>query len=119
MRTVAAFCLLAGAILALLAAIGMFRFGDVFSRMHAATKPVTLGLILVLVGAAFFMPRPDPIVKLALVVLLQFITAPVGAHLIGRAAFRDGADLVEGTTVDPRSQALRPPGGDSQDSTGI
>lgn len=96
---VASVLLVAGAALALLAAIGLQRFEDVFARMHAATKPATLGLILILSGAALMLPIPGAVAKLVLVILLQFITAPIAAHLVGRAAFRTGQELSPDTLV--------------------
>lgn len=108
MEYLAAALILAGALLTLLAAVGLIRFQDVHTRMHAATKPATLGLIVVLAGAALVFPGVNPVSKLTLVILLQFITAPVGAHLMGRAAFRSGAPLVPGTYLDDESAALRP-----------
>lgn len=104
--------ILAGAILTLLAAVGLIRFDDLFARMHAATKPSTFGLTLILAGVALVMPGPEPIAKLGLVILLQFITAPVGAHLLGRAAFRFGEPLKPGTWLDEESARLRERGGD-------
>lgn len=99
MEAVASVLILAGALLALLAAIGLQRFDDVFARMHSATKPATLGLILILSGAALMLPIPGAVAKLLLVVLLQFITAPIAAHLVGRAAFRTGKELSPDTIV--------------------
>jgi multicomponent Na+:H+ antiporter subunit G len=96
-----------GSALALVAAIGLQRFKDVFARMHAATKPATLGLILILTGAALTLPTPGAVAKLMLVILLQFTTAPVGAHLVGRAAFRTGRDLSPNTLLDDESQEFR------------
>lgn len=96
---VASILIVAGATLALLAAIGLQRFDDVFARMHSATKPATLGLILTLAGTAFTLPIPGAVAKLLLVVLLQFITAPIAAHLVGRAAFRTGEELDPDTIV--------------------
>lgn len=84
---------LAGASLCLLAAIGLHRFGDVFSRMHGATKPATLGLGLILVAAAADATDVGDMAKLLLVVVLQFLTAPVGAHMVGRAAYATGGQL--------------------------
>lgn len=92
--------LLVGALLAVIAGIGLHRFPDVFARMHAATKPATLGLALVCGGAALLLPDVGGTVKLLLVVALQFLTAPVGSHLVGRAAYRAGTELAEGTAVD-------------------
>ena len=77
--------LLAGAAWSVLAAIGMLKFVDVFGRLHAGTKATTLGLALVLAGAALRLEGGDA-AKLVLAGLLVFLTAPVGAHLVGRAA---------------------------------
>lgn len=98
-EAVASVLIVAGAFLALLAAIGLQGFQDVFARMHSATKPATLGLMLILVGAALMVPIPGAVAKLLLVILLQFITAPVAAHLVGRAAFRTGQELSPDTMV--------------------
>ncbi|MBW3659569.1 MAG: monovalent cation/H(+) antiporter subunit G [Actinobacteria bacterium] len=85
--------MITGALLAVIAGAGLQRFENVLSRMHAATKPATLGLALVLIGAAIQIPDPRSGVKLLLVILLQFSTAPVGAHLVGRAAYGAGPEM--------------------------
>lgn len=90
MEVFASVLIAVGAFLALVAAIGLQRFDDVFARMHAATKPATLGLLLIVIGAALLLREPGPVLKLVLVILLQMVTAPVGAHLVGRAALRSG-----------------------------
>lgn len=105
-EVVASVLIVAGSLLALLAAIGLHRFDDVFARMHAATKPATLGLLLVLVGAALVLPIPGGVAKLLLVVLLQFTTAPVAAHLVARAALRTGRELSPDTILDDESSQL-------------
>lgn len=89
-EVVAALLLISGCALALIATIGLHRLPDVLTRMHAATKPATLGLILVVLGTALHMPSSSAQVKLLLVIALQLLTAPVGAHMIGRAAHRAG-----------------------------
>lgn len=103
--TVAAVLLLTGVSLTVLAGIGLQRFPDVFARMHAATKPATLGLALALAGTALRMERPGDIAKLVLVIILQFVTAPVGAHMVGRAAYRAGTELSPETVVDELAEA--------------
>jgi multicomponent Na+:H+ antiporter subunit G len=100
MTVVAGTMMTIGCVLAVVAAIGLQRFPDVFARMHAATKPATLGLMLVLLGAALVVPDPGSRAKLVLVVILQILTAPVGSHLVGRAAYRAGTELSEQTSVD-------------------
>lgn len=92
--------LLTGVSLAVLAAIGLQQFDDVFARMHAATKPATLGLVMILLAAALKLPDGGDVTKLLLVLVLQFITAPVGAHMVGRAAYRAGTELSERTQID-------------------
>jgi multicomponent Na+:H+ antiporter subunit G len=100
MQILAGALMTVGALLALIAGIGLQRFPDVFARMHAATKPATLGLALVLSGAALLMPDAGAVAKLLLVIVFQFITAPVGGHLVGRAAYRAGTELSVATQVD-------------------
>lgn len=94
------FLMIAGALLALLAAIGLHRFDNVFARMHAATKPATLGLLLIVVGASLQLADTGDSVKLFLVVVFQFITAPIGAHLVGRAAYRSVVEVADTITID-------------------
>jgi multicomponent Na+:H+ antiporter subunit G len=92
--------ILVGALLALVAALGLQRFPDVFARMHAATKPATLGLLLIAAGTAVHLAEPAPVAKLGIVVVLQFVTAPVAAHMIGRASYHTGTELSPDTVVD-------------------
>ncbi|WP_051399915.1 monovalent cation/H(+) antiporter subunit G [Haloechinothrix halophila] len=86
---VSAVLLVAGGLIGLAGAIGLVRFPDVMSRVQAATKPQTLGLLLILVAAALRLD-PKTAAGLALVALFQVITAPVLAQLIGRTAYRTG-----------------------------
>ena len=97
--------LLSGVALAVLAGVGLVRFPDIFSRMHAATKPATLGLLCVVLGAALQMEDGSDAVKLLLVGAFQFITAPVAAHMIGRAAYRSGTGDLDGLVVDELKDA--------------
>lgn len=95
--------ILLGAALAALAGIGQVRFDDLFVRMHIATKPPTLGLLLVATGAALHLSGLGAIAALVLIVALQFLTAPVSAHLVGRAAHRKGEWERDGAVVDDLS----------------
>lgn len=101
--------ILAGVALSVLAGIGLHRFPDVFARMHAATKPATLGLVLILAGSALQVDEAGDVAKLLLVVGLQFLTAPVGAQVVGRAAYRAGTELSPETSVDELADAEGPP----------
>lgn len=77
--------LVIGASFALLAGIGVHRFRDPYSRMHAAAKSPTLGLVLVTIGAALRIRTFSAIATLTLVAILQLLTSPVGTHLVARA----------------------------------
>lgn len=97
---VGAVLLLAGVVLTLVAGVGLVRFPDVFTRMHAVTKPATLGLLLVCVGAALVMDDGSDRAKLLLVAAFQFVTAPVAAHMVGRAAYGAGVGALDDLVVD-------------------
>lgn len=89
--------LFAGALLCLAAAIGLLRFRDLLSRMHAATKPQALGVLLVLLGLGLRLHSPLDVGMLLLVALFQLLTNPVSGHMMSRAAVRTGlVDGVEG-----------------------
>jgi multicomponent Na+:H+ antiporter subunit G len=83
-------CLVAGALLSLAAGIGVLRLPDVLARMHAATKPHVLGVLLLLVGVALRLRHPADLGMIARVAIFQLTTAPVAAQMIGRAAYRSG-----------------------------
>lgn len=102
---IAAVLLLTGVALSIIAGIGLQRFPDVFARMQSATKPATLGLILILAAAALRIVEGGAVAKLLLVLVLQFFTAPVGAHMVGRAAYRTGTELSPTTTIDELASA--------------
>ncbi|MGW6128597.1 monovalent cation/H(+) antiporter subunit G [Cellulomonas sp. NPDC055163] len=97
---VASVCMLAGAFLAFAAGVGIVRFPDLLSRMHAGTKPQTLGLVLVLVGLALRLRSGGAVWALVLVVLFQMLTAPVAAHMVGRAGYRTGKVRTDLLVVD-------------------
>jgi len=86
----AAACLVVGSLLALIAAIGIVRLPDVLTRMHSATKPQVLGLLVILLGLALRLRDPGTLGLLALVALFQLVTSPIASHMVGRAAFRGG-----------------------------
>ncbi|QOR72870.1 monovalent cation/H(+) antiporter subunit G [Ruania alkalisoli] len=90
MMIAASVCLIAGCLLTLVAAIGVARFPDMLARMHAATKPQVLGLMLLMAGLAFGLGSSQLTWKLVLVVVFQLLTAPVAAHMVGRAGYRTG-----------------------------
>lgn len=87
---IAACCLLLGALLSVAAGIGLIRFPDALSRMHAATKPQMVGLIFVLLAVAISDRSWITVATLTPVLIFQMLTAPISAHMIGRAAYRAG-----------------------------
>lgn len=101
--------LLAGALFCVLGAYGMVRFPDVPSRLQAATKPQTVGLLLILAGTAIQL-APHYAVGLLLVALFQVITAPVLSQLLGRVAYRTGAINRDSLVIDELEQRLRAEG---------
>jgi multicomponent Na+:H+ antiporter subunit G len=86
---VAGVLVLAGSVLALTAAIGVVRFPDTLSRMHAATKPQVLGLLLVLTGAGLRLRGQADVGMLILAGIFTLITAPVVANRVGQLAYRE------------------------------
>jgi multicomponent Na+:H+ antiporter subunit G len=92
MTQVGRILLVLGAAWTLLSAIGVIKFDDVYARMHAVSKATTLGLALVLGGAATQLAGEDA-AKLALVGVLVFMTVPAGAHLVGRAVHHSPGDV--------------------------
>ena len=85
---VSAVFMIAGATLSLGAAIGLLRFPDLLSRMHAATKPQVLGLFLLLAAIGLQMRTWWVWPVLLVAWIFQLLTVPVSAHMVGRAGYR-------------------------------
>lgn len=102
-----AIAILAGASLSLIAAIGLVRFKALYMRMHSATKPQTLGLLLILTGLALTLRTWGAFGTLILVAVAQFFTAPVSAHMLSRAAYRQGLVRSAQFDFDELDDALR------------
>jgi multicomponent Na+:H+ antiporter subunit G len=94
-----ALLLLLGASLALLAAIGVLRFPDTFSRMQASSKASTLGLACLLAGTALQFPEVAVIVRLGSIAAFVMLTAPLSAHVVARVALHRGTPLWRGTIL--------------------
>ena len=92
--------LVAGAAFMLLAAIGILRMPDVFMRMQAATKANTLGIAGLMLGAAFGFGDFGAVLRALLIIGLVYVTAPVAAHVIARAAYLTGAPVWDRTRRD-------------------
>ncbi|MFO7655988.1 MAG: monovalent cation/H(+) antiporter subunit G [Bacteroidales bacterium] len=81
--------IIAGALFILIAAIGIVRFDDLFSRMHATTKATSFGLLLLLAGVALFFLQTIVFVKAFLIVIFIYLTAPLAAHSIAKSFMDD------------------------------
>lgn len=92
--------MLGGALMSLAAAIGLTRFPDLMSRMHAASKPQVLGLLLFLLAMAVQFESWVLLPVLAVCWLFMLLTAPVSAHMIGRAGYRTKHLRPELLTID-------------------
>ncbi len=115
MNVASAILLLAGATSCLLGALGLLRLPDLPARLQAATKPQTLGLLLILLGTAVRL-EPHYAATLVLVALFQVLTAPVIAQLLGRAAYRSGAFRHDALVVDELGTRLSGRNGETRDS---
>jgi multicomponent Na+:H+ antiporter subunit G len=113
----ASIMLIAGALLSLAAGIGLLRFPDALSRMHAATKPQIFGLILVLAAIALDQHTVGTIASLLVVLVFQMLTAPISAHMIGRAGYRNGDLLREQLVVDELDDAVARAAGEIAETT--
>lgn len=85
--------LLAGAFLAFIAALGLFRLPELYTRMHAASKAGTAGSGLLLLAVALQSGEAGTWIKCLLAIAFFFLTAPVSAHLLAKAAVRSGLRL--------------------------
>ena len=102
----AAICLLLGAFLSLAAGIGLLRFPDALSRLHAATKPQVLGLLFIVAAIALGSRSMAALLALLPVLLFQVLTAPISAHMVGRAGYRTGNFRRELLIVDELENAV-------------
>ena len=96
--------LISGGAFAAVAGLGLLRLPDVLIRMHASTKAGTLGVGLIVIAVAVH--KGDLLVtsKAVLIIIFLLLTAPVAAHLIGRAAYRSGTPLWSRTVIDEAKQ---------------
>lgn len=85
---VSAVFMIVGAVMSLAAAIGLLRFPDLMSRMHAATKPQVLGLFLLLAAVGLQLRTWWVWPVLLVAWIFQLLTVPVSAHMVGRAGYR-------------------------------
>ena len=112
---VSAVFMVMGALMSLAAAIGLLRFPDLMSRMHAATKPQVLGLFLLLAALGLQMRTWWVWPVLVVAWIFQLLTVPVSAHMVGRAGYRTkhlhpellSSDELEAVVQQAAAQAAR------------
>jgi multicomponent Na+:H+ antiporter subunit G len=92
--------MLTGAVFAFLAAMGILRFPDLFSRMQAATKGSAFGVTCVLLAVAVHFAELGIATRAVVTIIFVVLTTPVAAHMIGRAAYFVGVPLWQGTVTD-------------------
>jgi multicomponent Na+:H+ antiporter subunit G len=89
-----------GTLFFLLGTIGLLRFPEVYTRLHAVTKCDTLGVGLILVGLMLYERATLDSVKMLFIIIFVFLTSPTAAHALSRAAYKHGIKLWDKSVVD-------------------
>jgi multicomponent Na+:H+ antiporter subunit G len=89
-----------GALFILLAAIGVVKMPDLYLRISVTTKAATLGIGLMLISAAVYFQQAPITARVLAIILFMLLTAPVGAHMIGRASYFTGIKMWKNSTID-------------------
>ncbi|MDI3535427.1 MAG: multicomponent Na+:H+ antiporter subunit [Thermosediminibacterales bacterium] len=103
--------ILVGSLFVLVSSIGFLRFRDIYSRMHAVTKATTAGVCLTLMASLLYFSSHGNGIngKTVVIILFLFITAPVGAHVISKAAYFTGVPLCRESVVDEFKEHIKKP----------
>jgi len=99
--------LLGGAFFVFVAALGVLRFPDVLLRMHASTKAGTLGVGLIVASTMVFYGDMGSVARGLAIIVFILLTAPVAAHMMGRAAYLARTPLWDQTFVDQFRNRIR------------
>lgn len=102
------FLISTGVIFSLVTALGLVRFPDVYTRIHAASKSATLGVMSILLGVFLHFLMIEGIFSPQLIIALifLFITSPVAGHMIGRASYMTGIPVADETVQDDLSRVV-------------
>jgi len=92
--------ILVGSLFALVAALGVLRLPDLYTRMHAASKAGTVGSSLMLLALAIVAGEIGVATRALAGIAFLLLTAPIAAHLLARAAYLAGSRPWEGTAID-------------------
>lgn len=101
--------ILVGTFFTAVGSLGLLRFPDVLCRMHATTKTTTLGACSIFLAATLTYGHSPIGLKSLLALMFLLLTAPVGAHMIARAAYRVRAPLATGRMVADELRAVVEP----------
>jgi multicomponent Na+:H+ antiporter subunit G len=99
-NVVAGIFAIAGTTFVLVAAIGLLRFPDFYTRIHAAAKAGTVGSALTLVALAIISHETAEVLRAIAAIFFFFLTAPLSAHLLGKASHSAGYKFWEGSVLD-------------------
>ena len=102
---VAGLLILAGTFFAFVAALGLWRFPDIYSRMHAASKAGTLGSGMVLLALAVNSGDTATVTRALAGIAFFLLTAPISAHLLAKAAYVVGYELAKSSVLDEMSES--------------
>jgi multicomponent Na+:H+ antiporter subunit G len=90
MTALTSILLFLGSVFILIASIGLLRFRESFSRMHATTKATSFGLLLILAGVVLYFLSFIVAIKALLVIVFVYLTAPLAAHSISKTVRKTG-----------------------------
>lgn len=101
------FFLATGSLFIFVAALGLVRFPDLYTRMHAASKSISLGIGCMLIGTIFYFASLLVLIKAIAVILFIFLTMPIASHMISRVAYQRNVAVWKNTEVDEMGTALK------------
>lgn len=106
-EVLAILCIAAGAFFMFVASVGVLRLSDFYSRIHAPTKAATLGLFFLLIAVVLTLQEAVVVTKALLAILFIAATAPVGAHILSRAGYRNDVPRDPATELDEYASVVR------------
>jgi len=105
---ISAILILTGSVFILISSLGLIRMPDIYMRMSATTKAATLGVGSILFGTALYFEEVGILSRAVITIIFLLLTAPIGAHLIGRAAYFDGIPMWENSVVNELEGKFNP-----------
>ena len=100
LEILAGLMLVLGAFFVFVAGVGVWRLPDVYSRMHANSKASALGLGLILISACLIFLEIWVVTRLIFILIFIFLTTPLAAHVLSRAAYRSGLPAAPSSKID-------------------